>query len=222
MPRTKTPFRTERNGSQYLHVHVDDIATVIIKREDEGVVIDVYPFKALNVEPVTSTWAHHHDLCQEDQSPSSPPLTPWQRTALMYYDFGDFAYLADAKDAAALREDLRDCGDSLLRFIFSELSEREDCTSYDDAVRRMTIARNQLNDLITDLKLLASEPPQHRSSPRFRLGWYIDSDAATPAAAAREALSAQRNSQSTATVFQVRETETGKVTTIDLAEHQPQ
>ena len=217
MPRTKPPFRTQRNGSQCLHVHVDDISTVIIKREDEGVVIDVYPFKELNANPVTSTWAHNHDLSPEDQQPPSPPLTPWQRTALTSYDFGEFAYLADAKDARSLHDDLSHCGDSLLRFIFSELSAREDCTSYQDALRRMTVARNQLNDLIDDLQTMATEPARKGESPRFRLAWFIDSDATSPMAAAQEALAIQRRRSSSATLFKVRETATGKVITIDLA-----
>ncbi len=41
-------------------------------------------------------------------------------------------------------------------------------------------------------------------------------------AAAHEALAIQRNTGSTATVFKVRETATGEVSTIDLADHQPQ
>ncbi len=158
MTGKRSSFRTERNANQYLDVHVDDIATVVIKREDEGVVIDVYPFRNLKAEPVTSTWAHHHDLCPEEMPPV-PLLTPWQRTALTTYDLGEFAYLADATDARALKECLRDCGDSLLRFIISELSAREDCDSYDVAVRRMTVARNQLSDLIEDLQDQAGTPP---------------------------------------------------------------
>lgn len=220
MPRSPSPFTTTKRGN-YLDAHVDNIATVVIKREDEGVIIDVYPFKDMNAEPVTSTWVHDHDLATEEQPPAAP-LTPWQRTALMFYNFGEFAYLADAKDARSLPEDLRDCGDSLLRFVFSELSKREDCTSYDDAVRRMTMARNQLDDLIADLQELAATPAASGNSPRFRIAWFIDSDAATPEDAAHEAHRIQRGHQSTATVFQVRETATGRITTIDLAEDQPQ
>lgn len=221
MPRKRNPFRTERNGRQYRDVHVDDIATVVIKREDEGVVIDVYPFKDMNAEPVTSTWAHHHDLSPTEHPPV-PLLTPWQRAALITYDLGEFAYLADAIDARALKESLRDCCDSLLRFIVSELSAREDCNGYDDALRRMTIARNQLNDLIDDLQEYAAAPTSTGASPRYRLGWFIDSDAPSPISAACEALAIQHDHRSTATVFKVRETATGKVYTIDLADQQAQ
>lgn len=66
----------------------------------------------------------------------------------------------------AFQESLRDCGDSLLRFIMSELSTREDCESNDDAIRRMTTARNQLNDLIEDLQGCAAAPPSKPKSPR--------------------------------------------------------
>jgi hypothetical protein len=217
----RNPFRTQRNGDQYLDVHVDNIATVVIKREDEGVVIDVYPFKDMKAEPVTSTWVHHHDLSPHE----APPvllLTPWQRTALTTYALSEFAYLADATNARALKESLRDCGDSLLRFIVSELSAREDCDSFDDAIRRITVARNQLSDLIEDLQAQAATRAETDCSPRFRLVWAMDSDATTPLAAAQEALAIQRRTNSTATVFKVRETATGEVSTIDLADHQPQ
>lgn len=221
MPRKRNLFHTERNGNQHLDVHVDDVATIVIKREDEGVIIDVYPFKDTNAEPVSSTWVHDHDVSPEEQPPVLL-LTPWQRTALATYDLGEFSYLADATGAHALKESLRDCGDSLLRFIVSELSAREDCNSYDDALRRMTTARNQLNDLIDDLQEYAPAPTSTGTSPHYRLGWFIDSDALSPIAAAREALAIQRNHSSTATVFKVRETATGTVSSIDLADHQPQ
>lgn len=152
----------------------------------------------------------------------TPFLTPWQRATLMTYDLGDFAYLADATDASALRESLRDCGDSLLRFIISELSANEDCEDFPTAIRRITTARNQLNDLIDDLQEASSESSNTMIGPKYRLAWFIDSDAPTPAAAAREALAAQRRSRSTATVFRVRDNTTGKVSTIDLSETRPQ
>lgn len=221
MPRKSNPFRTQRNGKQYLHVHVDNIATIVIKREDEGIVIDVYPFNDLSAEPVTSTWAHHHDLLPQENPPSLL-LPPWIRTALMRYDMGVFAYLTECTSAQALQLGLRDCGDSLVRFIVSELSPQEDCESYDTAIQRVTTARNQLSDLIDDLQEDANAPPATTGSPRYRLGWFIDSDAVTPLAAVQEALHIQRNHQSTATVFTVRENDTGKITTIDLTELQPQ
>ncbi len=221
MASERNPFRTQRNGDHYLDVHVDNIATVVIKREVEGVVIDVYPFKDTNDEPVTSTWAHHHDLTPHE-TPPVPLLTPWQRTALTTYGLGEFANLAEATNARALKESLRDCGDSLLRFIVSELSAREDCNSSDDAIRRMTEARSQLDDLIEGLHAQSATPAATESSPRFRLVWAIDSDATTPIAAPQEALATQRRTGSTATVFKVRETATGKVSTIDLADQQPQ
>ena len=220
MPRTSNPFRTQRNGKQYLHVHVSNVATIVIKREDEGVVIDVQPFNDLSADPVTSAWAHHHDLLPQEHAPSLLQ-PPWIRTALMHYDMGEFAYLTESASAQSLRANLRNCGDSLLRFIVSELSTQEGCENCDTAIHRLTTAaRNQLSDL-TDLQA-DTAPHTTTGSPRYRLGCFIDSDANTPVAAAQEALHIQRNHQSTATVFTVRENETGKITTIDLADHQPQ
>lgn len=221
MPRKPTPFRVERRGCapQCLNVHTDDIATVHIKREDEGIVIDVYPLRDFNNEPVASVAAHHHALFPTE-FPDVQMLTPWQRTALMTYDLGEFAYLAEATDGRAFRDSLRDCGDGLLRFIVSELSQREDCENYQDAIRRVTSARNQLNDLIEQLQKAAKMPDAHSPSPRYSLSWHIDSDAADPVAAAREALALQRDPRSTATVFKVRDNHNGEEKTVDLAEEE--
>lgn len=50
----------------YLYVDVQGKGTVVIKREDEGIVVDIYPFNVTD-EPVASTWAHDSDLTGEGQ-----------------------------------------------------------------------------------------------------------------------------------------------------------
>ena len=200
---------------RHLHVHIRDIATAIIKDDDEGVVVDIYPFKDLSTGPCASTWAHLHDL-EPEEHPPAPTLTPWQRAALNSYDLGEFRYLAETETGKDLHEGLRDCGDSLLRFIVAELSHREDCTSFHEAVRRMTTARNQINDLIEDLQEAAANPAAKDLSYTAR--WLIQLNAASPLDAARQALAIQRDPASIATHFTVRDNATGETTSIDLAE----
>lgn len=59
---TKT-FDIDVNSSdeQYLYVDVAGRGTVVIKAEDEGIVIDIYPFHVVD-EPVASTWVDMSDL----------------------------------------------------------------------------------------------------------------------------------------------------------------
>ena len=61
-------FTVDENASdeEYLYVDVKDRGTVVIKREGEGLVIDVFPFQVAD-QPVATTWAHLNDLFpQED------------------------------------------------------------------------------------------------------------------------------------------------------------
>ncbi len=215
MARTKSPFKTERGADPaYLHVHVDALASVILKRDDEGVVVDVYPYKDYRNPPEASTWAHEHDLNPEG-FPSTAALTPWQHRALSTYAGGDFAHLADSD---CLHQELRHCGDGLLRFIFAELSEREDCGSIEDAIRRMQTARNDISTVIHELQQAQDAPNITPDTLNFTVSWTIDSDAATPEAAALEARAAQCRRHTTATVFTVRDNRTGVHTTVDLAD----
>jgi hypothetical protein len=48
---------------QYLWVDVFGRGTVCIKAEDEGIVVDIFPFHVVD-EPVASTWAHMSDLAE--------------------------------------------------------------------------------------------------------------------------------------------------------------
>jgi len=61
-------FKIDEDASDetYLYVDVKDRGTVIIKFEDEGIVVDVFPFQVAD-EPCATTWAHLSDLFpQED------------------------------------------------------------------------------------------------------------------------------------------------------------
>lgn len=133
------------------------------------------------------------------------------------YDLGEFRHLAEAQTAKYLHDGLHHCGDGLLLFIIAELSEREDCASFEDAVHRMTVARNQLTDLIEDLLHAADKPhPPQPRLPRFRVAWSIDVDASHPRDAARQALAIHRDGTSIATHFMVHDTLTGETASVDL------
>ena len=66
-------FKIDENASdeEYLYVDVKDRGTVVIKREGEGIVVDVYPFQVVD-QPVATTWAHLSDLFPQDDEPNPP------------------------------------------------------------------------------------------------------------------------------------------------------
>ena len=68
-------------------------------------------------------------------------LNSYQKQLLAEYDEGDYADL--------LPSEVKDCGDTLLYFLFLELSDEEDCESRDDAVSRIDTAIEQLQALRT-------------------------------------------------------------------------
>lgn len=67
VPYENPNFIVDENASEgpYLYVDVKDRGTVVIKREDEGIVVDVFPFVVVD-EPVATTWAHLNDLFPQD------------------------------------------------------------------------------------------------------------------------------------------------------------
>lgn len=70
-----TSFRLDVTSSddQYLYVEVDNF-TIVIKRETEGVVVDVYPFHDL-VEPIASTYALHSESLNDDDDSAGSVAT---------------------------------------------------------------------------------------------------------------------------------------------------
>jgi hypothetical protein len=61
-PESRATFSIDPalSDDQYLFVHVGQTARVVIKRETEGIVVDVY--HATGGEPVASTYAFDNDL----------------------------------------------------------------------------------------------------------------------------------------------------------------
>lgn len=60
------------------------------------------------------------------------------------YEDGEFQYLLDSKSDAEFKRSLQDCGDTLFKFLMIELSPHEDCEDAQDAIRRVSIAIDQL------------------------------------------------------------------------------
>ena len=63
----KNNFRIDKDNSddEYLYVDVAGKGTVVIKREDEGIVVDIYPFHVVD-EPVATMWVNDNDLAKEE------------------------------------------------------------------------------------------------------------------------------------------------------------
>lgn len=79
-------------------------------------------------------------------------LNDWQRAIIRTYGGGDYAYLTE--QAAVSHEELADCGDTLFEFLMIELSDQEDCEDQEEAIRRVTQARDQLDAAIAVLEAL--------------------------------------------------------------------
>jgi len=60
---TRGTFHVDKENcdEEYLWVDVHGRGTVMIKAEDDGIVVDIFPFRVVD-EPVASTWAHMSDL----------------------------------------------------------------------------------------------------------------------------------------------------------------
>ena len=49
------------SNEEYLYIDLPGIGSVQIKREEEGIVVDIYPLRVAD-EPVASTWASFNEL----------------------------------------------------------------------------------------------------------------------------------------------------------------
>lgn len=76
-------------------------------------------------------------------------FNPYQRVVADTYGGGDYAHLTKLSEC-------RDVGDTLFTFLMIELSTKEGTDSPDEALRRMTTARLQLQDV--ERALFARKP----------------------------------------------------------------
>lgn len=77
-------------------------------------------------------------------------LNPWQRIAARTYAHGDFSHM-DTKTWAEVRGELDDCGDGLFKFTMIELATSEDCEDAEEALRRLRVAREELEALSEEI-----------------------------------------------------------------------
>ena len=75
-----------------------------------------------------------------------------QAISLKAYNEGEFSHLLDAKKEEEFTTGYKDCGDGLLSFLMVELSTQEDCESIDVAVKRVSSALTQLQDVFNALE----------------------------------------------------------------------
>lgn len=82
-------------------------------------------------------------------------LNKWQKAAYEAYDDDGLLALGDNPTP----KDCENCGDTLFSFIISELDEKEDCGSWEEALKRMNKAQSQVQGVITTLiNRMNSEP----------------------------------------------------------------
>lgn len=67
-----------------------------------------------------------------------------QKAAAEVYAGGEFSYMTNQMEAA-------DCGDTLFEFVISELGGDGDRIDRATAIQRMKTARNELDEVITEL-----------------------------------------------------------------------
>ena len=79
----------------------------------------------------------------------SKKFDKFQDVVLNSYEGGEFSYCKDMKE-------VRKSDDGLFAFLMSELSEKEGCDSFDEAVHRLEIVQRQVGDLI-DVFSVAAE-----------------------------------------------------------------
>ncbi|MBV2148186.1 hypothetical protein KRZ98_07800 [Sphingobium sp. AS12] len=67
-------------------------------------------------------------------------FNPFQRTCADAYCEGDFAHVEDIEQVRAMR-------DTLFTFLMIELGNPEDCDTREEALRRMTVAIGNIQDV---------------------------------------------------------------------------
>lgn len=69
-----------------------------------------------------------------------------QKIAARAYGGGDFAHFIDMSDPVVFVA-VKQCGDTLFKFLMAELAETEDCDTLDEAQRRVGKAIQELQEV---------------------------------------------------------------------------
>lgn len=56
----------DNSDDEYLYVDVIGKGTVVIRKEDEGIAVDIFGIETRG--PVATTWVHDNDLMEEDDA----------------------------------------------------------------------------------------------------------------------------------------------------------
>ena len=73
----------------------------------------------------------------------------FQRIVADNYEGGELAHILKAKSEADYMVGLANCGDGLFKFLVTELSEAEDCDSYETALKRLDTTIRQIREVET-------------------------------------------------------------------------
>lgn len=123
-----------------------------------GPLSDLMPIKDAALMPGDPSPAGRCPVCdmlayvqpRAPQAAAAKDAAPWtpnkfQQLVLHVYGNGDFAHFAEITSQEAFNTALGDCGDTLLRFLMNELSNKEDCETQEDAISRLNQAIEDLD-----------------------------------------------------------------------------
>lgn len=94
------------------------------------------------------------DLFGHEPPPPDTPLNPFQQVAAETYGDGDYSYIDHYTD---WRTAIDDCEDTLFTFVMIELSSKEGCMDFDEAINRLHSAQDDLAEVITALETRAAK-----------------------------------------------------------------
>lgn len=75
-------------------------------------------------------------------------FSPWQSLIAQHYGGGDYAHVESL-------DECRNVGDTLFTFLMIETDNKEDCTDWIEALQRIRIARDDLENLYDHLLIHA-------------------------------------------------------------------
>lgn len=120
---------------------------------DEG--LEAEP--GFSLEAMTGSAANGVDTNIEAPQDDGVVISAVQTVVLNSYGAGDFAHLSEIQTQAQLSQELRECGDGLLKFLMVELAEKEDCGSPEEALRRVQSAIRQLDEVAQSIELMVMD-----------------------------------------------------------------
>lgn len=78
-------------------------------------------------------------------------MNRWQKAVCETYGHGDYRHY---RNNPRWKSAVEDCGDTLFRFLMTELSDSEDCEDAETALQRLEAARDDIDQAIRDVTAL--------------------------------------------------------------------